>query len=349
MLSFGPEEFEALDEDWKDTVVEKLDTGADRNQIKINVAGKQYFALAASVQVSRLSAFGFLLEGAESGVQNYRIDAVLDARTCEVCKHLDGWVFPLDSGLRQAQLIMDTDDPDALKQIAPFYAQTKASLLELATYGTDDLIDMGMLLPPFHPLCRCILTPTDEASDVHPTQVSDRVALASQALYGAGDGTRLTRELFGIEEPSEEASRRLGDVVPDLTPEEEAVPEWLAGLITESGTEPPPAKEAAGWIQDLVTDWLAQPAADAPPPPLVTPNPFEGTTIPQRYAEPFSPERLRQVAEMRWPWLAGILGWLALGRKDTQPSLEEQALADEEELADIERDERNELREDRRR
>lgn len=334
--------------EWKAGVA-KLDTGADRNQVKINVAGKNYFGLAASIQVSRMSAFGFLLEAAESGVTNYRVDAVLDERTCEVCRHMDGWVFPVEAGLQLAQQIMDTEDPEALKALAPFYAQNKASLAALGGYGTEDFINEGMSLPPYHPLCRCILTPTDEPADVHPTQIEDRVALASQTLYGEGDGVRLTRDLFGIEQPTPQDRRSIGDVVPDTELEELDVAPWLDRLTTEPTPEKPPVapEQVHEWMQELLHDWLAQPAAAVPPDALVTPTPFEGTTIPQEYVRQFQPSRLAQLAQARWPWLAGLFGWLAL--EPDRPLFEDDsALVAEEELADEERDERDELREDRR-
>jgi GNAT superfamily N-acetyltransferase len=325
-------------------------TDTNRNQVRINVAGKNYFGIAASVQVSRLSAFGFLLEAAEAGVTNYRIDAVLDERTCAVCQQLDGWVFPVEQGMQLAQLIMETDDPDALKQIAPFYAQNKQAVAELITYSTDDWVAMGMHLPPYHPLCRCILTPTEQKSDLHPTQIEDRVALAAQTLYGEGEGVRLTRELFGVE--PEARPQRLGDVIPDLALEAEDVAGWL-DMVRDSG-EPGEnvasaaraPEKAAEWIQDVVTEWLAQPSADVAAPPLITPTPFEGSTVPQDYVEPFRPSRLAQLTQSRWPWLAGIFGWLAL--RDPAAT-EEAALIAEEEAADEDRDDRDELREDRRR
>jgi hypothetical protein len=264
--------------------------------------------------------------------------------------------------MQQAQLIMDTDDPDALKQIAPFYAQNKQAVAELITYATDDWISMGMHLPPYHPLCRCILTPTDEAADVHPTQMSDRVAIASQTLYGEGDGVRLTQDLFGIEAPagaavvSAEAKRSIGDVVPDLALEPEDVAAWLdlvrdasePGENVAEGRVPATPEQAVGWVQELVEDWLRQPTANVPPEALITPAPFEGSTIPQQYARQFEPSKLAQLAQSRWPWLAGILGWLAVAQRDqVVDSAEEAALIAEEREADLEREERDELREDR--
>jgi len=307
------------------TKAEKADP--NRNQVKINVAGKNYFGLAASIQVSRLSAFGFLAEAADAGILNYRIDAVLDERTCEVCRQMDGWVFPVEAGMALAQQIMDTDDPDTLKSIAPFYAQNKASLAALKGYATEDFINEGMSLPPFHPLCRCILTPTDEPADIHPTQLSDRVALASQTLYGEGDGTRLTQDLFGLE-------RAPDDAVAPPTPEESTALQRLLDLLANPPDVFAPFQARtpteAAWIKDVVSGWLEP--TDVPPAALITPQPFEGTTIPQDYVKPFDPAKLRQLAASRWPWLAGLLGWLALRDREPEPAL----VPDDEEYDDEE-------------
>jgi hypothetical protein len=684
-LVLGPEEFAPLDEEAGR--LEKRER--PDHQVKIQVAGKQYFGIASSVQVSRLSAFGFLLEAAEAGIRNYRIDAVMDERTCAVCKQLDGWVFPVEAGMRQAQLIMDTDDVETLKQIAPFYAQNKQAVAELITYATDDWISMGMHLPPYHPLpvsedteflspdgwklvkdaavgdlcfsmnpdtgvvewvpvakvihagrapqgrmvhfhsqnadllvtehhrqvygtsianlsvrpagellaltkvtiprsgrwlgstvspfldvgmeavaellafwisdgsctkrsddsyqimistrkyaeraqelltrvtgrpahieggnvrcndtrlgrylldtvgvgfngkripscitqadpaiirvflnaylradgsvcvtkgrygesqnrvfytsspmlaaqlgelivkaggfpsyslqdnslnpqrigdrviqstlpvhrirwctsktatfgpsgkgtmelvpydgetyclslernfifyvrrngkciwtgnCRCILTPTDAPADLHPTQDGNRVALASAALYGEGDGVRLTRELFGVDVPAEDVAESIGDVIPEVEPIPAEFAAWLDKLTEPVAPPKAVEEEARAWVQDAIDTLLAQPEAAVSPPALVTPTPFEGSTIPQQYVEPFRPSRLAQFAERRWPWLAGILGWLATAERDAEPgSAEEAELLAEEAEAEAERDERRARREDRRR
>jgi hypothetical protein len=115
-----------------------------------------------------------------------------------VCEYLDGAVFPVGTGYAYADGLLLTEDPDTLKSIAPFYSQSKASIAALETYNTDDLIDEGLLMPPFHPMCRCILTETDEKPDVHWADASDRVGVASAALYGDYDPETLTRRLFGI-------------------------------------------------------------------------------------------------------------------------------------------------------
>lgn len=271
---------------------------------EIQVAGEKYLGVASSVQVSRMSAFGFLAQAAEQGREAYEISAVLDDHTCEVCRHMDGRAFSVDSGLQLAANIMQADSTEAVKQIAPFYAQNKASLKALTSLGHDDLVERGMILPPFHPLCRCIIVPTAAPPMAHFADEANRIQLASAALYGEGEGARLTRELFGIRTPAE----------PMAPPQSDGkVLEALQELLTNPGEAP---KTNEQWLQQAVARW--QRLADVPrgtPEPV---DPFEGGTVPPALAEPFDPKKLARAAVRRWPWLAAIFGWLAT-RNDDEP------------------------------
>lgn len=271
---------------------------------EISVAGEKYLGIASSVQVSRMSAFGFLAQAAEQGRTAYEISAILDDHTCEVCRHMDGRAFSVDAGLQLAANIMQADSTEAVKQIAPFYAQNKASLKALSSLGHDDLVERGMILPPFHPLCRCIIVPTSAPPMAHFADEANRIQLASAALYGEGEGARLTRELFGIRTPAE----------PMAPPQSDGkVLEALQELLTRPKAAP---KTNEQWLQQAVARW--QRLADVPrgtPEPV---DPFEGTTLPTALAEPFDPKKLARAAVRRWPWLAAIFGWLAT-RNDDEP------------------------------
>jgi GNAT superfamily N-acetyltransferase len=302
-----------------ETVEKAVSTEIDHNQVKISVAGEQYFGIASSVQVSRLSALGFLMQAEEDGIEYYEVSAVLDEKTCAVCQHMDGWSFPVSSGVQLATQIMETDDPEALKAIAPFYAQNKQGIADLPYYGTDDWVERGMHLPPYHPLCRCIVIPSETPADLHFAERSDRVAVAAQTLYGEGDGSRLTRTLFGIDELPEELTTVTNpadevDLIGRLQ-ELLSTASDAAQFLPEKNVAP---RASEDWVSDLVEGWTSQPAAAVPLSRLVAPRPFEGTTIPRRYEKPFDPKKLAITVSLRWPLLAGILGWMAQ-REQPQP------------------------------
>jgi hypothetical protein len=238
--------------------VQKLEDDRSYLRVKLTHKGKSYFALAASLQVSRLSAFGFLAKAVERGLEHYRIDAVLDDRTCPVCKELDGKVFPVEAGFAHANMILDVQNPSELQSIAPFYAQDKISVAQLKLYSTDDLIEQGLLLPPFHFLCRCILTKTDEVAQVHPSDATDRVAMAHAALFGHDDPVLMTQELFRITPDLPPATV---PAVSELAQPAPAEPTELGGAIdqavravVEPEGQPLPAPSRRVWASLLA--WL---------------------------------------------------------------------------------------------
>lgn len=190
---------------------------------KIAQEGYRYFDLLSSLHISRTSAMGFLIEAAEAGIEFYEVDAILDAKTCEVCRHLDGVVFPVTVGLAQAELIAQATSREALKSIAPFYAQNKGSINRLKGYETSQLIEQGLSMPPYHPFCRCILVPSKASSKVDPTDSFNRVVGAVTTLYGDTQLLPYLRDLFGIQhEPrTVESDLSVAEVVDGL-PEEVA-------------------------------------------------------------------------------------------------------------------------------
>lgn len=143
----------------------------------IQVDGADFMSLAANLMVSRLSSFGFLLEAQQQGIEKYEISAILDDHTCPVCEALDGQVFTVQDGIAQAASIMEADDADSLKSVAPWPSQSKASVADLQNSDAQDLVDSGLALPPYHAGCRCI---TVDATDESQSSTADQTeALAA--------------------------------------------------------------------------------------------------------------------------------------------------------------------------
>lgn len=220
----------------------------DRSQsvrMSMTFKGKAYFGLASSIHISRLSAFGFLAEATKKGITEYQVSAVLDDRTCPVCEALDGYVYPVEDGMRAAMAIMGVDDVDTLKSIAPFPKQKESESLKVASL--EQLIARGYHMPPYHPLCRCILLPVPKELDDQlladispavrppseidssPDQVSTtirpsrratnvtrqpeptpRIASAAATLWGTTDPQEIADNLYGRYPQIDRESRRLG-------------------------------------------------------------------------------------------------------------------------------------------
>lgn len=169
-----------------------VDQGSKAARVAIKVAGNSYAAIASSLHVSRLSSFGFLLEAHEREIEQYKISAVMDGRTCPVCMEMDGNVFPVPAGMAQATSIMSVTDPDALRTVAPWPSRSRDSLEVLGRMNIGDKIDGGLALPPYHPGCRCIIVrANDDGGGV------GLVSGATRALLGAITGLTQGEHLLG--------------------------------------------------------------------------------------------------------------------------------------------------------
>ena len=162
--------------------------------VNIDNQGKSYLSLAANLHVSRLASFGFLSEAYEQGFSTYMVSEVLDDRTCPVCQQMHGTIFPVEAGVAQAMSIMQADDPDSLKSIAPWFARSKENIEFLSRASAEDLIDEGLQMPPYHPGCRGILVESDEQIDSSP---NDRTTMASALVYSVLPSDVLGRRAVG--------------------------------------------------------------------------------------------------------------------------------------------------------
>lgn len=123
---------------------------------RLKKTGKEFVAMSASLHVSRMSSYGFMLEAMKQQVTTYTIDAVLDSRTCPVCSYLDGKTFSVQSAYSTMSQILSSDNPDDIKHIHPFPSQSKAGVERMESLSNDELQQNGYGFPPFHPGCRCI-------------------------------------------------------------------------------------------------------------------------------------------------------------------------------------------------
>ena len=119
---------------------------------------KDALEIANSLHVSRMASYGFLSEAITTGVDMYRITAVLDTRTCPVCRAIDGRVFSVPHGKAKMDVALGVEHPDDLKALSPWPSQSKDSVAVLEAASDAEVEAAGFSLPPFHPKCRCIVT-----------------------------------------------------------------------------------------------------------------------------------------------------------------------------------------------
>ena len=163
-LEFGPEQWEPLDTDWSDKLVEKADDSGRFVTPFVSFAddGDQQIQLASSLNSSRLATWGFTSECEQLGRQTYRLTAVLDGRTSPFCRIIDGREFSVASASKQVLDSLMVQNPEDLKEVQPWPDQSKDAIAEYEQMSDDELIALGLNIPPFHPFCRTMCVSSDE-------------------------------------------------------------------------------------------------------------------------------------------------------------------------------------------
>jgi hypothetical protein len=108
-----------------------------------------YWRIVANAAASRGYHYGAVKAGMIVGKRAYRLVAVLDDRTSDICRTLNGKEFWLADAEVQATRIAVAEN-DEIKTVAPWVKNVEQVLGKSAT----ELRDAGYLLPPFHANCR---------------------------------------------------------------------------------------------------------------------------------------------------------------------------------------------------
>ncbi|MCA9557956.1 MAG: head morphogenesis protein, partial [Myxococcales bacterium] len=119
---------EAFGERARQIVADGLEAGLGREDIARDLEraardviagrGSFYWEVVAGSFVSRGRSFAQLSSYAEAGIDRYIIEAVLDERTTEICRFLDGKTFSVQTGLQTFDQV--EANPDAVKELTPW-------------------------------------------------------------------------------------------------------------------------------------------------------------------------------------------------------------------------------------
>ena len=156
-----------------------------RVRLKVNLAGRSTFGVASSLHLNRMRSLGFLHEAIYRGVTDYRIHATLDASTTTVCRNMHGKVFSVQGGYERLTRVLDTENVDDIKSVAPFPDPRNAA--ELKSLPSTELAARGHETPPYHILCRTVLTLLDRRTEQISTQVRQIGDDVEGALLGTVD------------------------------------------------------------------------------------------------------------------------------------------------------------------
>lgn len=129
---------------------------------------QQYWELVADAITTRSRSFGSIEAFQKAGITQYRIDAVIDHRTSEICKYLDGEeietllpdgtvkkyklddvTFSTADAVATRDAMIAAKSPEDAKEIMPW----KSPSFVLGK-STGELASSGIMMPPFHGRCR---------------------------------------------------------------------------------------------------------------------------------------------------------------------------------------------------
>jgi len=136
-----------------------------------------YWRGLAANCINRARNFGGVESMVQAGVETFEIIAVMDQRTSPICRLMNGKIFRLEHAVTQRDRLIASNDPEAVKVIAPWRSpdevrsalglpkgylpplpgEGQGTVAEVSKAGESDgdrLARIGMTLPPYHYHCR---------------------------------------------------------------------------------------------------------------------------------------------------------------------------------------------------
>ncbi len=108
-----------------------------------------YWSNFSNNVVTRSRVFGATQGFTDGGITTYRITAVLDDRTSDICKGMDGRTFQVSRAVELVDAYLAADTPEAAIELVKWPKPANVA----ADIPTADL-PLGLALPPYHFGCR---------------------------------------------------------------------------------------------------------------------------------------------------------------------------------------------------
>lgn len=135
-----------------------------------------YFEGLTANAATRATTWANLETFATAGVEVYRIDAVLDERTSEICRLMNGKEFSVPLGLEQRDKVLNSVTPGGVKAAAGWMSAGDASQKFGISAGAlpstataTAMAEGGLAFPPYHFHCRTIVVTTNKTWQVPTT------------------------------------------------------------------------------------------------------------------------------------------------------------------------------------
>lgn len=100
--------------------------------------------------ITRARVSGQMRSYQDAGIEYYEILEPMDERTCPICREMNGKLFPVSEGTRVTDKLLSAEDPEEVKEIAPWVESSR----DIMGKEPKELISSGILFPPFHFHCR---------------------------------------------------------------------------------------------------------------------------------------------------------------------------------------------------
>lgn len=109
-----------------------------------------YWRIVANGAASRAYHYGVMKAGTLRQLRGYEIVAIIDDRTSDICRYLDGKQYLLSETVDLMEKAIDALDAERFTKLLPWVPSVDA----IAGKSTAELVDLGYVTPPFHPNCR---------------------------------------------------------------------------------------------------------------------------------------------------------------------------------------------------
>lgn len=112
--------------------------------------GFAYFEGLAEHTTYRVNELGKINGYEKASIEYYEIKAIIDDRTSDICRQMDGVIFPVSEAIKFRDEILKLKSPEDIKEFAPWQPANKIIDFKKDGFPT------GMSLPPYHWRCRTI-------------------------------------------------------------------------------------------------------------------------------------------------------------------------------------------------
>lgn len=135
-----------------------------KEQMPDQVKQKGYYEMVASQVLNNSRSYSNMRFYTEAGIERFEVLAIMDERTSEQCKFMDGQILEVNVALKRYEKYDEAETIEDVKNVNPWIQSTKEGLFvndKRVTEGMtgEDLQALGLNAPPYHGRCRTTVVP----------------------------------------------------------------------------------------------------------------------------------------------------------------------------------------------